>query len=219
MRSRAFTLIELLICILIVSILAAIILPAYSRAIGTAHRVERIARLKQLTVGLHLYREDFDGYAFPEPTYPETKWYRLIATYVGSTLIVHNPDYTGKPDSQVADLGHGFSFSGCLMSPQTVMTPNPVTFFETAPLGKPNHFIDMSMGIIPDALYAPSEPSYSPIGGKFLADHDRGGSVYAFWDGSAKYLKLDSVAPKIVDSCEIPVDKFDEAFFQTRIEQ
>jgi prepilin-type N-terminal cleavage/methylation domain-containing protein/prepilin-type processing-associated H-X9-DG protein len=61
MKRKIFTLIELLVVVAIIAILAAMLLPALSKAQGKARIAKCQGNLKQLTYGFLTYGEDNDG--------------------------------------------------------------------------------------------------------------------------------------------------------------
>ena len=97
----AFTLIELLVVVSIISILASMLLPAVSRAKGSAHRIACLSQEKQIALALHLYAGDNNGY-FP-PRIQTNRWCTTLRTYYQELKMLKCPaDIWAKPSTNAA---------------------------------------------------------------------------------------------------------------------
>ena len=99
-KQKAFTLIELLVVIAIISILAAILFPAFARARENARRTACLSNMKQVGLGIVQYTQDYDekmpcqpdsglpntgvGVVINYRTNPATNWFTQVYPYVKS---------------------------------------------------------------------------------------------------------------------------------------
>src|SRR5690349_7542861 len=99
-RKTGFTLIELLVVIAIIAILAAILFPVFARARENARRASCQSNLKQISLGIKQYLQDYDE-KFPLVAWnlsavPYGGWAYIIQPYVKSDQIYQCPSQANR---------------------------------------------------------------------------------------------------------------------------
>jgi len=203
MRTKGFTLIELLVVIAIIAILAAILFPVFARAREKARQNSCLSNVKQLTLALLMYVNDYDE-RFPGsasgwlhgPT-----WKGKIYPYVKNAGIYKCPSHfptslstmaqdnipgttTQFPKSYVAN---GCPNNICWWPGTSVMSYDGSGLYE-AEIAQPAETLAIGEGTADWAPYFDQSPDYVAQTKQLWPLHS-GVSNYGFCDGHAKAMK------------------------------
>ncbi len=209
---RGFTLIELLVVIAIIAILAAILFPVFARARENARRASCQSNLKQIAIGVFMYKQDYDE------TLPRTRssepavspglpyaWADMMQPYLKSTQLFQCPSEPNGPNTTVGATGTapdviapGYSdyFINTTtqgISDATFASPSLTVLLGDSDSGNSNNKFDGCSFDYADQTYLPvgsaCATAQSYITNLGSAGRHLDGANYAFADGHVKWLK------------------------------
>lgn len=125
-----FTLIELLVVMVVIMILTAILFPVFIQAKRTAKRCRCLSNLRQLSIGLRLYREDYDN-QFPPQHFDgwelignsparyigstDEMWIGQIGQYVKNTSVMICADLNPRTAKSINGVQYGIGFNNIMV--------------------------------------------------------------------------------------------------------
>jgi prepilin-type N-terminal cleavage/methylation domain-containing protein/prepilin-type processing-associated H-X9-DG protein len=189
-NGRGFTLMELLLVIAIIAILAAMLLPALSRAKGKARQIACLNHLKQLALATVMYTTDHENH-FPSSNSPD-KWPQAIRPGYENLRILMCPE-----DRSIA--GAATNTVSADLAPRSFLINAWTDYFDTLPQPVKHEVMPESALQHPSdtILFGEKEEGH----GDFLMDlrtgnemtvldqsRHGGGANYSFADGRARFL-------------------------------
>ncbi len=173
MKRKAFTLTEVFLVIAIPAIATLVLFPFFTRSRETDCRPSCISNLKQISLGLLQYTQDYDE-KFPPAKNTVGGWADLVFPYVKSTQIFQCPnDRSGA--NKTSDYFYNARLSGVSMGKLAV----------------PNFTISLGDGL----LNQPFDANLSQLPASWIRDSNSpahrhlDGANYAFADGHVKWYE------------------------------
>jgi prepilin-type N-terminal cleavage/methylation domain-containing protein len=198
-KQRAFTLIELLVVIAIIAILASMLLPALAKAKEAGKRIACTNNEKQLSLSAMMWVDDNDGKYPARGSSP--RWPTLFSVnYVDARVLICPSDGPTPPKSQPSPnifdstnrsyIINGFNDAANAagnpanfqMSESGILEPSETIIFGEKYNDSGHYWMDWDQ--IDDQLQL-EQSRHNATG----SDSGSGGSVYAFADGSARFLR------------------------------
>lgn len=207
LKSRfAFTLIELLTVIAIVSLLLAILTPSLGKTRSSARRLKCANNLKQIDVAMHLYTSSNDDF-YPCAQDPLPKgywlwmgrgWRGLIAPYLGGSIDPNNPSVLWCPQDRISEQKY-----------ESTSYAYSMAFYHTS-----DHIDTLASSLyawtslkdcsVPQRTINVAKPSNKIIVGEWLSNHQKINEDNGWWcwEGKRNYLFVDGHV-RFLDATEI----------------
>lgn len=190
---RGFTLIELLVVMAIISILASILFPVFSKAKGKALSIACLSNVKQICIAALMYASDYDGTMCPG----DGPWTQTLQPYIKNYDILvcptennYNPGYALNYWLSAAAVSGTSGQETAGYNLQQVDYVVQVVMFGDAT-------VPAAWYLYPENVDDPDPDDDEDTVGSTVAFRHNEGANFAFCDGHAK--RLPETSPAISD--------------------
>ncbi len=192
-ENKGFTLIELLVVIAIIAILAAILFPVFAQAREKARQTSCASNMKQLSVAILMYAQDYDentpiGCMYFTPLW---SWRIPIADYAKNTMILICP--SDSRDLKNADLSiagsYGLNPWTTIFMPDGSISSNASDWLWYTQLGRVENSAETILMAENGGDAAVSPTPYNDNTWTGMAFRHNDGMNVGFFDGHSKWYK------------------------------
>jgi len=185
-NGNGFTLIELLVVIAIIAILAAILFPVFARAREKARQTSCLSNLKQLSLAILMYAEDYDE-TLPYYQHPfGVAWYDDLNPYMKNRQLLVCPSKKAwNPSASTHKTGYGLNHT---VFPSGSGSPTPVASVSLAEIEYPSETIGAADKNQGNTMVVGVRFSGSTAWPYNVDPRHNDGANFFFMDGHAKWM-------------------------------